>query len=76
MGSRLKGRGDLTDEQWALQELTLRRCRMSGWPPASTCRQVTDGAPFQVRTAIPWRGMPGERYGATDRVCDLFRRRQ
>ncbi|MET8168487.1 IS5 family transposase [Streptomyces sp. NPDC005329] len=69
------GRGDLTDEQWALLEPLLPNRAKAGRPPAWPRRQLIDGIRFRVRTGVPWRDVPVE-YGPWNRVYDLFRRWQ
>ncbi|MFC9343909.1 transposase [Streptomyces sp. NPDC057020] len=69
------GRGDLTDEQWAVLEPLLPRGPGAGRPPVWPRRQLIDGIRFRVRTGVPWRDIPVE-YGPWNRVYDLFRRRQ
>ncbi|MET7370865.1 IS5 family transposase [Streptomyces sp. NPDC005566] len=69
------GRGDLTDEQWAVLEPLLPKGMRAGRPPVWPRRQLIDGIRFRVRTGIPWRDMPVE-YGPWGRVYDLFRRWQ
>ncbi|MGW3156485.1 IS5 family transposase [Streptomyces sp. NPDC001089] len=63
------GRGDLTDEQWAVLEQLLPK----GARPGRPLRQLIDGIRFRVRTGVPWRDIPVE-YGPWGRVYDLFRR--
>jgi transposase len=69
------GRGDLTDEQWAVLEPLLPKGTKAGRPPVWTRRQLIDGIRFRVRTCFPWRDVPVE-YGPWGRVYDLFRRWQ
>lgn len=69
------GRGDLTDEQWAVLETLLPRGTKVGRPPVWSRRQLIDGIRFRVRTGAPWRDVPVE-YGPWGRVYDLFRRWQ
>ena len=69
------GRGDLTDEQWAVLEPLLPKGTKAGRPPVWTRRQLIDGIRFRVRTGVPWRDVPVE-YGPWGRVYDLFRRWQ
>ncbi|MFF8010326.1 IS5 family transposase [Streptomyces parvus] len=68
------GRGDLTDEQWAVLEPLLPKGPGWGGRP-SPRRQLIDGIRFRVRTGVPWRDVPAE-YGPWSRVYDLFRRWQ
>ncbi|MCX5415760.1 transposase [Streptomyces sp. NBC_00059] len=65
------GRGDLTDEQWAVLEPLLPKGRRAGRPPVWPRRQLIDGIRFRVRTGVPWRDVPVE-YGPWGRVYDLF----
>ncbi|MFE3323689.1 IS5 family transposase [Streptomyces sp. NPDC059176] len=69
------GRGDLTDEQWAVLEPLLPKGARSGRPPVWPRRRLIDGIRFRVRTGVPWRDVPVEQ-GPWGRVCDLFRRWQ
>ncbi len=69
------GRGDLTDEQWAVLEPLLPKGSKAGRPPVWPRRQLIDGIRFRVRTGAPWRDVPAE-YGPWNRVYDLFRRWQ
>lgn len=69
------GRGDLTDEQWAVLEPLLPKGARVGRPPVWPRRQLIDGIRFRVRTGVPWRDVPVE-YGLWSRVYDLFRRWQ
>ncbi|MEU6042837.1 IS5 family transposase [Streptomyces griseus] len=69
------GRGDLTDEQWAVLEPLLPKGARLGRPPVWPRRQLIDGIRFRVRTGVPWRDVPAE-YGPWSRVYDLFRRWQ
>jgi transposase len=69
------GRGDLTDEQWAVLEPLLPKGARAGRPPVWPRRQLIDGIRFPVRTGVPWRDVPAE-YGPWNRVYDLFRRWQ
>lgn len=66
------GRGDLTDEQWAVLESLLPKSARVGRPPIWSRRQLIDGIRFHVRTGAPWRDAPVE-YGPWSRVYDLFR---
>ncbi len=69
------GRGDLTDEQWAVLEPLLPKGTKTGRPPVWPRRRLIDGIRFRVRTGVPWRDVPVE-YGPWGRVYDLFRRWQ
>lgn len=69
------GRGDLTDEQWAVLETLLPKGARAGRPPIWPRRQLIDGIRFRVRTGVPWRDIPVG-YGPWNRVYDLFRRWQ
>ncbi|MFE9498248.1 IS5 family transposase [Streptomyces collinus] len=44
------GRGDLTDEQWAVLETLLPKGAKAGRPPVWSRRQLIDGIRFRVRT--------------------------
>ncbi|MFD6420828.1 transposase [Streptomyces sp. NPDC060198] len=63
------GRGDLTDEQWAVLKPLLPKGAGAGRPR----RQSIDGMRFRVRTGVPWRDVPAA-YGPWGRIHDLFRR--
>ncbi|GHE13794.1 hypothetical protein GCM10010339_81970 [Streptomyces alanosinicus] len=67
------GRGDLTDEQWAVLAPLLPKGTRAGRPPVWPRRQLIDGIRFRVRTGVPWRDVPVE-YGPWGRIYDLFRR--
>ncbi|GAA2488694.1 hypothetical protein GCM10010406_26060 [Streptomyces thermolineatus] len=69
------GRGDPTDEQWAVLEPLLPKGAGAGRPPVRPRRRLIDGIRFRVRTGVPWRGVPVE-HGPRGRVYDLFRRWQ
>ncbi|WPO76647.1 IS5 family transposase [Streptomyces sp. KN37] len=69
------GRGDLTDEQWAVLEPLLPKGAKAGRPPVWPRRRLINGIRFRVRTGVPWRDVPVE-YGTWGRVYDLFRRWQ
>ncbi|MER6721788.1 transposase [Streptomyces halstedii] len=69
------GRGDLTDEQWAVLEPLLPKGTRAGRPPVRPRRQLIDGIRFRIRTGVPWRDVPAE-YGPWNRVHDLVRRWQ
>lgn len=69
------GRGDLTDEQWAVLKSLLPKGARAGRPPVWPRRQLIDGIRFRVRTGVPWRDVPVA-YGPWGRVYDLFRRWQ
>ncbi|MFJ7272015.1 IS5 family transposase [Streptomyces sp. NPDC099050] len=66
------GRGDLTDEQWAVLEPLLPMGTKAGRPPVWLRRQLIDGIRFRLRTGVPWRDAPVE-YGPWGRISDLFR---
>jgi transposase len=68
------GRGDLTDEQWAVLDPLLPKGARAGRPPVWPRRQLIDGIRFRVRTGA-WRDVPVE-YGPWSRIYDLFRRWQ
>ncbi|WBO61579.1 transposase [Streptomyces camelliae] len=52
------GRGDLTDEQWAVLEPLLPKSRKAGRPPVWPRRQLIDGIRFRVRTGVSVAGCP------------------
>ncbi|MFG1826584.1 IS5 family transposase [Microbispora bryophytorum] len=69
------GRGDLTDEQWAVLEPLLPDTAGRGRPTIWSKRQLINGVRWRVRTGAPWRDMPAE-YGPWQTVYGLFRRWQ
>lgn len=69
------GRGDLTDEQWAVLEPLLPKGAKAGRPPVWSRRRLIVGIRFKVRTGVPWRDVPVG-YGLWGRVYDLFCRWQ
>jgi transposase len=69
------GRGDLTDEQWAVLEPLLPEVSGRGRPVVWPRRQLIDGIRWRVRTGVPWRDLP-PRYGSWQTVYGLFRRWQ
>ncbi|MFE9137722.1 IS5 family transposase [Streptomyces sp. NPDC007355] len=67
------GRGDLSDDQWAVLEPRCRsRC---GGGRRWARRKLLDGIWWRVRTGAPWRDLPSE-YGPWQTVYGLFRRWQ
>jgi transposase len=68
------GRGDLSDEQWAVLERVLPRASGRG-RPARHRRQLVDGIRWRARTGAPWRDVPAC-YGRWETVYGLFRRWQ
>ncbi|MEV4757829.1 IS5 family transposase [Micromonospora sp. NPDC049559] len=69
------GRGDLTDEQWAVLESLLPGPDRRGRPAVWSRRLLIDGIRWRVRTGCPWRDLPPE-YGPWQTVYGLFRRWQ
>ncbi|WP_433128594.1 IS5 family transposase [Micromonospora sp. CA-240977] len=69
------GRGDLTDEQWAVLEPLLPRAVGRGRPAVWSRRLLINGIRWRVRTGCPWRDLPPE-YGPWQTVYGLFRRWQ
>ncbi|MEW2454049.1 IS5 family transposase [Streptomyces albus] len=69
------GRGDLTNEQWAVLEPFLPKDTKAGRLPVWPRRRLINGIRFRVRTGVPWRNVPVE-YGPWGRVYNLFRRWQ
>ncbi|WP_372496716.1 transposase [Streptomyces shenzhenensis] len=67
------GRGDLSDEQWAVLE-PLLPAAMRGRPAVGR-RRLIDGIRWRVRTGAQWRDVPQE-YGPWQAVRGLFRRWQ
>ncbi|MER5927477.1 IS5 family transposase [Streptomyces mirabilis] len=66
------GRGDLSDDEWALLEPHLPRNRGRGgrW---QCHRRVINGILFRQRTGLPWRDLPS-RFGKWKTVHDRHRR--
>ncbi|MFD8707695.1 transposase [Kitasatospora sp. NPDC059648] len=54
------GRGDLSDEQWAVLEPLLPTGSVGR--PSRSRRRLIDGIRWRVRTGAPWRDVPPE-YG-------------
>jgi transposase len=69
------GRGDLTDEQWAVLAAVLPTGSGLGRPGLWPKRLLVDGIRWRVRTGAPWREIPAE-YGPWQTVYGLFRRWQ
>nr|WP_231608052.1 IS5 family transposase [Streptacidiphilus albus] len=69
------GRGDLTNEQWAVLAPLLPVGVRPGRPAMYSRRQLIDGIRWRTRTGAPWRDVP-ERYGPWESVYGLFRRWQ
>ncbi|WP_091614767.1 IS5 family transposase [Micromonospora mirobrigensis] len=69
------GRGDLTDEQWAVLEPLLPASVGRGRPAVWSRRLLINGIRWRVRTGCPWRDLPPE-YGPWQTVYGLFRRWQ
>ncbi|MFJ2093864.1 IS5 family transposase [Streptomyces sp. NPDC087901] len=67
------GRGDLSDEQWAVLEPLLPVVLVGR--PSLGRRKLIDGIRWRVRTGAPWRDMPLQ-YGPWQTVFGLFRRWQ
>ncbi|WP_226652346.1 IS5 family transposase, partial [Streptomyces hydrogenans] len=67
------GRGDLSDEQWAVLEPLLPVAVLGR--PSLGRRKLIDGIRWRVRTGAPWRDLPSE-YGPWQTVYGLFRRWQ
>ena len=67
------GRGDLSDEQWAVLEPLLPVVQVGR--PSAGRRRLIDGIRWRVRTGAPWRDLPVE-YGPWQTVYGLFRRWQ
>ncbi|MFD9222890.1 IS5 family transposase [Streptomyces sp. NPDC060064] len=68
------GRGDLSDDQWAVPEPLLPAAATTGRPSRSK-RMLIDGIRWRVRTGAPWRDLP-PCYGPWQTVHGLFRRWQ
>ncbi|MFF4154443.1 IS5 family transposase [Streptomyces sp. NPDC001651] len=69
------GRGDLTDEQWAVLDPLLPKGARLRRPPFRPRRRLIDGIRFRVRTGVSWRDVPVD-HGPWGRIYDLFRRWQ
>jgi len=69
------GRGDLSNEQWAVLEPLLPKGKKSGRPPLWSKRKLINGIRWRTRTGAPWRDVPA-RYGPWQTVYGLFRRWQ
>jgi transposase len=69
------GRGDLTEQQWAVIAPLLPKPAGRGRPPKRSRRQLIDGIRWRVRTGAPWRDIPA-RYGPWQTMYGLFRRWQ
>ncbi|MFJ8847274.1 transposase [Streptomyces cyaneofuscatus] len=54
------GRGDLTDEQWAVPELLSVKGARAGRPSVWPRRQLIDGIRFRVLIDVPWRDVSAE----------------
>ncbi|KRB68882.1 transposase [Kitasatospora sp. Root187] len=67
------GRGDLSDDQWAVLEPLLPVAGVGR--PARSRRRLVDGVRWRVRTGAPWRDVPPE-YGPWQTIYGLFRRWQ
>lgn len=67
------GRGDLSDEQWAVLEPLLPVAALGR--PSLGRRKLIDGIRWRVRTGAPWRDLPSA-YGPWQTVYGLFRRWQ
>ncbi|WP_240676843.1 IS5 family transposase [Streptomyces sp. B27] len=64
------GRGDLSDDQWAVLEPLLPVAGVGR--PARSRRRLVDGIRWRVRTGAPWRDVPPE-YGPWQTIYGLFR---
>ena len=67
------GRGDLSDEQWAVLEPFLPVVVLGR--PSLGRRRLLDGIRWRVRTGAPWRDLPS-RCGPRQTVYGLLRRWQ
>ncbi|MFF0479409.1 IS5 family transposase [Streptomyces sp. NPDC004284] len=67
------GRGDLSDDQWAVLEPLLPVAVLGR--PSLVRRKLIDEIRWRVRTGAPWRDLPSE-YGPWQTVYGLFRRWQ
>jgi len=68
------GRGELTDQAWAVIEPLLPANRRSGGQWADH-RRTINGILWRLRTGAPWRDLP-ERYGPWQTCYERFRRWQ
>jgi transposase len=68
------GRGELTDQAWAVIEPLLPPNRRSGGQWADH-RRTINGILWRLRTGAPWRDLP-ERYGPWQTCYERFRRWQ
>jgi transposase len=68
------GRGELTDQAWAVVEPLLPPNRRSGGQWADH-RRTINGILWRLRTGAPWRDLP-ERYGPWQTCYERFRRWQ
>ena len=68
------GRGELTDQAWAVIEPLLPPNRRSGGQWADH-RRTINGILWRLRTGAPWRDVP-ERYGPWQTCYERFRRWQ
>jgi transposase len=77
----LVGRGELTDQAWAVIEPLLPANRRSGGQWADH-RRTMNGILWRLRTGAPWRDLPApwrdlpERYGPWQTCYERFRRWQ
>jgi transposase len=67
----MEGRGELTDDEWALLEplLPVSNGRCGRWRDH---RQVIDGILFRTRAGCPWRDVP-EEFGPWKTVYERHR---
>ena len=68
------GRGELTDQAWAVVKPLLPPNRRSGGQWADH-RRTINGILWRLRTGAPWRDLP-ERYGSWQTCYERFRRWQ
>ena len=67
------GRGQVTDEHWAIIGPLLPSERGRGCRPCHDNRRFFDGMMFSLRTGIPWRDLPDE-FGNWNSIFRRFRR--
>ncbi|MFE2872312.1 transposase [Embleya sp. NPDC059259] len=64
------GRGDLTDDQWAVPEPLLPKATRTGRPPVRPRRRPIDGIRFRLRTGVSCGTCPSSTdHGAGSMTC-------
>ncbi|MBZ6135454.1 Helicase associated domain protein [Streptomyces olivaceus] len=64
---------ELSDQEWEILAPLIPVAAAIGRPRAED-RQVVNGMLYKIRTGIPWRYLPEERYGSWQTVYARFRR--